>query len=135
MKTVKLLKIRLPYTCRLRWILGGCAGKAPSVDQSAQDGKESPVSIADGTTTDSSLETQTDASGRPGFRTPFDFQVNPENFELTMENRGTLLTVSQGEVKEREYSDYQEKDGTVRWRYPGKGTSVAITPAEDYLKA
>ena len=132
MKTVKLLKKTVSLILPIALILGGCAGKAPSVDQSTQDGKESPVSIADGTTTDSSLETQTDASGGRVSGLPFDFQVNPKNFELTMETGGTLLTVSQG-GKEREYSDYQEKDGTVSWRYPGEGTSVAITPAEDYL--
>ncbi|MFR9233954.1 MAG: hypothetical protein ACLVLH_13525 [Eisenbergiella massiliensis] len=132
MKTVKLLKKSVCLILPIALILGGCAGKAPSVDQSAQDGKESPADIADGTTTDSSLETQTDASGGRVSGLPFDFQVNPENFELTMETRGTLLTVSQG-GKEREYSDYQEKDGTVSWRYPGERTSVAITPAEDYL--
>ena len=115
MKTVKLLKKSVCLILPIALILGGCAGKAPSVDQSAQDGKESPADIADGTTTDSSLETQTDASGGRVSGLPFDFQVNPENFELTMETRGTLLTVSQG-GKEREYSDYQEKDGTVSWR-------------------
>lgn len=59
----KALKKSVCLILPIALILGGCAGKDPSVDQSAQDGKESPVSIADGTTTDSSIETQTDASG------------------------------------------------------------------------
>lgn len=132
MKTVKLLKKSACLILPIALILGGCTGKVPSADQSAQDGMEPPANIAGEITVESSIQTHTDTSGHTASGLAFDFKVDPETFELTMETEGTMLTVSRA-GEERVFSDYQEKDGTVSWRYPEEKAAVTITPAEDYL--
>lgn len=75
---------------------------------------------------------QTETAVTPSASVPFEFEVNPESFELSFQTGEELIPISTGGTQ-RAVSDYQEDGETIRWRYPEEEISVSVTPEADYL--
>lgn len=63
---------------------------------------------------------------------PYDFNVDPESFELSFLVNGETVPVSSG-IKKREFKDYEENEGSVSFRYPAEQIKVTLRQEKAYL--
>lgn len=63
---------------------------------------------------------------------PFDYQVDPESFSLTLDINGNKLSVANA-MPTKTVSDLKTDNGTTSWMYPEEQISVTIKPTQDYL--
>lgn len=62
----------------------------------------------------------------------YDFNVNPENFELSFQVNNEVVPISSG-IEKHEVADYEEIGDTIAWTYPNEQLEVSIQPKADYL--
>lgn len=65
--------------------------------------------------------------------TPFDYQVDPERFSLTLAVNGNHLSVANA-MPAKAVADLNEENGITSWTYPDEQISVAITPTQNHLR-
>lgn len=64
--------------------------------------------------------------------TDFDYEVNPENFEVTVTADGKQEVVSQS-LEKRKVSNLIEKEKSISWTYPKEKIEVEISKETNYL--
>lgn len=62
----------------------------------------------------------------------FDYQVNPENFELIFKKDEERLVASLP-FETKEVSDFKEEEGQISWRYPNEAIEVKLEKEDNYL--
>lgn len=62
----------------------------------------------------------------------FDYEVDPENFSLTLFVDGKELPAAKA-TAERTIADLEKNGGNVSWRYPDESVRVAVKTEENYL--
>lgn len=77
-------------------------------------------------------EIETEAVQTERYGMLFDYQVNSEDFSLSLKKGDSEVAVSGG-VGTRTVANYQEKDDGISWRYPDEQIAVSIKPVDDYL--
>lgn len=63
----------------------------------------------------------------------FDFTVDAETFELSLQVNGQSVLISE-KSEEREVENYSEKDGMISWSYPKEQIRVQLGLKEEYLE-
>lgn len=107
--------------------LGGCGIGSNRV---GNESKGSSGQLGQNMGAETELETEAVRTERYGMM--FDYQVNPEDFSLSLKKGDSEIAVSGG-VGTRVVADYQEKDDGISWRYPDEQLAVSIKPVDDYL--
>ena len=63
---------------------------------------------------------------------PFDYNVNPKDFSLSVVVGEDILTIS-NPFENREYINLQETGKEISWIYPNEEITVTVKPIDDYL--
>lgn len=106
----KMMSLLLPAA----FVLGGCASAGDLPDRTENLQK-----------TPESLSQEWAAS--------FDFEVDPETFQLSFLVDGQTVPVSDGQ-EAFVVEDYKEENGTVSWSCPQEQIQVRLSQKEDYLE-
>ena len=62
----------------------------------------------------------------------FEYQVNPETFELSFQTDGRTIPVAGGSSTYA-VTDYSEENGATTWRYPAEDIQISLVPVSDPL--